>query len=102
MMKGLSSVSEIIPRVIKSMGLKKKAEQVQVMLDWNEIVSSPISEKTKPVEVKRGVLKVLVESSAWMNELQLMKAELIEKIEHRFGKNKIRDIRFCLGRIDSK
>ncbi len=99
-MKGLFPVSEIIPRVIKSIGLKKKADEIQVMLDWDSIVGSLIAEKTKPAGVRRGVLKVLVESSAWMNELQLMKPEIIAKIERRFGRNKIKDIRFCLGKID--
>jgi predicted nucleic acid-binding Zn ribbon protein len=99
-MKGLLPVSEIIPKVIKPMGLQKKSEQVEIMLEWGSIVGEKISAKTKPDGVKRGVLRVLVESSSWMNELQLIKPELMTKIENRFGKNKIRDIRFCLGKIE--
>lgn len=98
-MKGLLPVSEIVPKVIKSIGLKKKADEIQVLLDWNSIVGAEISKKTKPAGVKRGVLNVLVESSAWMNELQLMKPEIMAKIENRFGRNRIRDIKFSLGRI---
>lgn len=99
-MKSISSVGEIIPNVIKSIGLKKKYEQIQIMDDWNEIVGYRISEKARPIEVRRGVLRVGVESSAWMNELQLIKPELMGKIENRFGRNKIKDIRFCLGRTE--
>ncbi len=101
-MKDISSISEIIPGIIKTLGLEKKSIQMQIMLDWKEIVGKRISEESMPVTVKRGILKVKVSSSAWMNELQMMKPELMERIEKRFGRNRIRDIRFCLGRIQNK
>lgn len=99
-MKGVSSIGEIIPKIIKSIGLKKKAEQNQVLFEWDSIVGEQLSEKTKPIGVKRGILRVLVESSVWMNELQLMKPVLMEKIEGKIGRNKIKDIKFCLGKIE--
>ncbi len=72
------------------------------MLDWKEIVGKRISEESIPISVSRGILKVRVSSSVWMNELQMMKPGLMERIEKRFGRGKIKDIRFCLGRIQNK
>jgi len=96
------SITEILPGVIRSLGLKKKSEQLQVLREWGSIVGEEIFKRTKPVTVKKGVLKIMVDGSAWMNELQLLKPEILSRIEAKFGKGQIKDIRFVPGKIDNK
>lgn len=101
-MKGLNSIGDILPRVLKRAGLEKRAKQYDAILEWENIVGKDIAKNAKPERVHRSVLKIRVRSSAWMNELQLMKPEILKKFEERFGKGTIRDIRFYLGSIEGE
>ncbi|HEY4715796.1 MAG TPA: DUF721 domain-containing protein [bacterium] len=98
-MKGIYSIGEVIPKVIKSLGLEKKSKQVDAMLLWKEIVGERVSEKSMPIGISRGILKISVCSSSWMNELQMMKPEIMEKVGKKVGINIIKDVRFYLGSI---
>ncbi len=61
---------------------------------WSEIVGEAIAERAHPRYLRQGVLFVEVSSSAWANELQLLKPRLLQKLEARFGKGVVKDLRY--------
>ena len=67
---------------------------------WEKAVGLPISENAKPFAVKGSLLLVHVSSSAWMHQLQFLKSELLDKINHRLNNERVEDIKFKIGPLD--
>jgi hypothetical protein len=65
----------------------------RVIYRWAQLVGPRIAERTRPVGWHRGTLTVAVASSAWLNELSFMRAELLERINAELGKDTVRTLR---------
>ena len=70
---------------------------MQLVRVWEKVVGPPISDNAKPFAVKGTLLLVHVSSSAWLHQLQFLKAELLEKLNHDLKSEKIEDIKFKIG-----
>lgn len=64
---------------------------------WNQTVGPPISDNAKPFAVKGSLLLVHVSSSAWLHQLQFLRAELLEKLNQSLDIPQIDDIKFKIG-----
>jgi predicted nucleic acid-binding Zn ribbon protein len=64
---------------------------------WEVAVGSPIRDNAKPFAVKGALLLVHVSSSVWLHQLQFLKAELLEKLNHGLTGQRIDDIKFKIG-----
>ena len=83
-----------------------KASRIDVDLDahriwqqWKDVVGPTIAENTRPQAVKGKLLLVNVSSAPWMQQLQFLKSELIEKLNDTLGKEVVGDIRFKIGSV---
>ena len=70
---------------------------LQLVRVWEKVVGPPISDNAKPFAVKGTLLLVHVSSSAWLHQLQFLKAELLEKLNHDLESERIEDIKFKIG-----
>jgi predicted nucleic acid-binding Zn ribbon protein len=66
---------------------------------WKQVVGPPICDNAKPFAVKGPLLLVHVSSSTWVHQLQLLKVELLEKLNHGLKKERIEDIKFKIGPV---
>ncbi len=64
---------------------------------WNDVVGKVISEAAQPVGVKGSCLRVEVADSAWMQELQLMAGDILEKVNDALENGGLKEIQFQLG-----
>jgi predicted nucleic acid-binding Zn ribbon protein len=92
----MKKVGTIIDRVMSKLGLSKRYHEQKALLVWDSIVGGRIAGKTKPLYAREGTLVVEVENSTWMNELQFLKREMIEKLNKKIGQWVIDDIHFLL------
>ncbi len=92
--RNIKSLGEAIQNVLKTYGLENNVKQYNVLQQWHDIVGEEISRVTSPQDVNEHVLHIKVKSMTWRTELQFHKMEILSKIEKRFGKNIIKDIRF--------
>ena len=69
---------------------------------WNAIVGEKWQNKTRVGNVSRGVLEVFVSSAAVNQHLGFQKKKLIAELSKRVPQNKIKDIKFSLGSIESR
>ena len=67
---------------------------------WREAVGQKLAPHTRPGNVRRGVLEVLVASSSVMQELAFVKAKVIKQLAQLAPDQKIRDVRFRVGPIE--
>lgn len=91
-------VGDLLERVLKRKGLAPKLEAASVLTDWESLVGPGISAVTRPERVSEGVLFVSVANSPWMMELNLMKADLLRRVNAGKGEGgRIRQIVFVMG-----
>lgn len=93
-------ISDIIPKVLREMGLAQKVKEAEIVRDWAIIVGDVVSKHCRPVELNKGFLTVNVDSSPWLNELhRFSKGLILQKLQERLGKKAVRDIRFRIGEV---
>ncbi len=68
---------------------------------WNDIVGEKWQSKTRVGNISRGTLEVFVSSPAVNQHLGFKKKKLIADLIKRIPQNKIKDIKFSLGSIES-
>ncbi len=92
----MKKVGNIIDRVMKDLGLSRRYNEQKSILFWDDIVGLRKSNKQRPLYTRDGKLIVEVENSTWMNELQFLRMEILEKLNKKLGRWTIVDIYFLL------
>lgn len=87
-------ISEALRNLLRSLGIEKRLLEAQAAEVWSDVVGPEIDRVTHVTGVEMGVMKVAVRDSLWSQELSLMKADIISKLNERVGGEVIRDIRF--------
>ena len=95
-MKAPEPFDELIERVGEARFAKKKLP-IPVAV-WREAVGPRIADRARPVVIERGILTILVATSVWANELQMLSKEIVERIKTR-GIH-ITGVRFRVGSMD--
>ena len=92
-------IADVLQGWIDKSGIATRIGQASVVPDWEKLVGPQIASVTAPTSVSAdGTLWVQVTTHAWMNELSLMKPQLLRALNGRPGSAKIRDIRWQLLR----
>jgi hypothetical protein len=66
---------------------------------WQKTIRAPISENAKPYAMNGSLLLVHVSSSVWVHQLQFLKSELIDRLNHELKAGQITDIKFKIGPV---
>lgn len=90
-------VGDLVSRFLEKSGLAPRVEAAGVLTDWPERVGAQIAAVTRPTTLSDDTLFVAVASSAWMMELNLMKAELMRRVNAGRGEGRIRQIVFVMA-----
>ena len=90
----MQHIQVAIRNFLKKSGLNSGVEQQKALKLWGEIVGDSISKNTEPMSIKNGTMIIKTTNPVWKQELQIQKAEIIEKLNHRLKKNIIKEIRF--------
>jgi len=93
----VSSAAAWVDGILKSQFFADGLNEEEVKAAWKEIAGDFIGANTEPVSVKEGHLVLRVTQPAVRFHLEQLKPELLKKIQDRFGKGKVRSIRFNLG-----
>jgi predicted nucleic acid-binding Zn ribbon protein len=97
--KKLDKLSRILGSLMKVRGLQGRMSEYRIFGQWEKTVGSVIAGHAQPVSVRGSKLFVAVDSPAWMQQLSLLKPEIIEKVNRSLGKEAIREIGLNLGEI---
>ena len=93
-----SPASQLVPQVMKKLGLEQRLQQSQVFFLWPEIVGSDVARHAQPVSLRNGLLVVTVDHPVWLQELsRYHKPLMLQKVQERIGKKAVRDICFRIG-----
>jgi len=87
-------IGEALEELVQKLGIKKKLQEYDAVLRWEEIVGQQIARVTVATRITKGILFVRVKSSAWRNELTMRKVEIKEKLNTALGEDIVTDIKF--------
>ena len=90
-------VAKILERLTTKMGIAARLEAEKAVVLWEEAVGKNIARRAKAVSIRNRILFVVVQNSAWLQELSLLKEGIIEKVNSLVGKEVVKDIVFRIG-----
>lgn len=99
MARRIDKLSVTLGRILKAHGLEGRLCEYRILGSWEKTVGAAIARHAQPQSVQGKKLTVIVDSPAWMQQLSLLKPELVKKVNEHFGRNIIRDIILRLGEI---
>ena len=96
--KSASPANQLVPLVMKQLGLEERLQQSQVFYLWPTIVGSDIARHAQPVSLRNGLLVVACDHPMWLQEItRYSKPLILQKVQERLGKKVVRDISFRIG-----
>jgi predicted nucleic acid-binding Zn ribbon protein len=77
-------------------------EIVRLLRVWPEVVGEAISRRTEVSGIKFHTAVVRVSGAMWIQELNLMKPQILERLSGALGDDVVRDVRFVQGRLSRR
>lgn len=87
-------LQQALDESLRRLGIARQARRARAVDVWAEVVGTAPARASMATACKDGVLFVAVKTSVWANELSLLKADIIKKLNRRLGRGTIVDIRF--------
>jgi hypothetical protein len=79
-------------------GLRDRMLEDTIRSSWAEIAGPEIARRSRPGELRAGVLTVLVDNSPWLQEVTLRSTEILAGIRARHG-SAVTSVRCALGTL---
>ena len=90
-------VGDLLGGLLRKWGVDREVARQGAMERWPSVVGERIAGVTRARAVSSGTLFVEVRSSAWMNELNLMRHELLRRLNAGEKEGRIERIVFVLA-----
>ena len=75
---------------------------VRLAKAWPEIVGEAIARRTEIVSLKFHTAVVKVSGAMWIQELSLLKSQILARVQARLGDDSVRELRFVQGRLSRR
>lgn len=92
-----ASLSGALAEYLDKSGLGDSLARLGAVDEWASAVGPRVAEVTRAVEVRGDVLVVEVLSSAWINELSMMRGLVLERVNASRAEAPVRAVRFRLA-----
>jgi len=100
-MKRPMPVSDLLESAFSGKPVQKRLRDIKVWQVWEEAVGAQIASKASPASIRDGVLTLRVKGSAWMQQLSLMKHEIISHLNSAVGEPVVSELVFKQGVVTS-
>jgi len=85
-------IDNLIREMLGKPGMGEQISRHQAWLVWDKIVGQQIAMHARPRKLRRGVLEVQVDHPVWMQQLHMMKPQILAKINARVPSAQITEI----------
>jgi hypothetical protein len=90
-----NSLANISHGIVYRLGGDKYERFIHVYLCWKRVVGDLLASRSHPVKLEQNILFVGVQNNTWMQELLLLKQDIISKYKSIF-QEEIADIIFLI------
>jgi predicted nucleic acid-binding Zn ribbon protein len=98
-----ASLKEIVADVLVSLEKADLRKRGKIFIHWPEIVGEVLARHTRPEHVRGKKLKVIVDSSNWLYEINRnLEQKILEKVQEWVGKETIQEISYHVGEINER
>lgn len=87
----------MVDGLLEKWGLADAVARAQLFEGWEDRVGPRVAERARPVGFDEGTLFVEVESASWLSELQMMKRQILERINAGRTRGRVEKIVFVQG-----
>lgn len=92
------SVAEVLPKVLGAVRIDKRQAEAEIVKVWNASIDPSVVKHAQPTGLNKGTLFVTVDSSVWLAEIvRYRRREILERLQHSFGKDLVTRISFRVG-----
>lgn len=92
-----TKIADVIKSVFHQLEDEKNISQEYINNCWKQLAGEAGLRHSKPTDLRKKVLTVRVDSSAWMQELTLQKRRILKGLQRTLGKDRISEIHFKIG-----
>lgn len=75
---------------------------VRLISAWPEVVGETIARRTEVAGLKFHTAVIKVSGAMWIQELNLLKLQILFRLRERLGEETVRDLRFVQGRLSRR
>ena len=94
-----AKAGDLLGTILAGWGLEERLQQYRALLIWAEVVGPQIAARTRPEKIRDGVLEVCVDQPTWMQQLQLLKPQILAKLNGQLGDTPLREIYLKRGKV---
>jgi len=91
-MKQAEKVGNLLKQVLGKKGMDDRLNRYQAWLIWDKVVGQQIATRARPLRFRQGTLEVQVDHPVWMQQLQMLKPQIIAKLKQQLPNADITDI----------
>jgi len=89
---------KVVSKVLIDLKMDSRRADIEIIKVWNSALDPVIVAHAQPHNLHKGTLFVNVDSSAWLSEIvRYRRKEILDRLQHSFGKNLIQKISFRVG-----
>lgn len=92
-------LARAIGRALRELNMDQRVKESRAMALWPDVVGEVTAGRTRPLHVNRGTMIVAVASSAWANQLNLLKSRYLDALAQRVGPGVIQDLRWRVAEV---
>jgi len=94
----VESLKNALQRALNQRGLEGELKGWDAVTEWARVVGPRIAARSRAVTFQAGTLVVEVDGSAWMQELNVLKRQLIKTLNRELGSATVREVRYVVPR----
>jgi predicted nucleic acid-binding Zn ribbon protein len=91
----MDKAGNILGGILARHNIRKIGELANIAAEWGAICGDAVAGHCAPADLRDGVLSIVVDSPAWMQQLSFLKAELLDRLRP----HGIEDVRFTRGKL---
>lgn len=92
------SAGNLMPALLKRLGLDQRRREAEVAKVWKNLIDPSVTAHAQPAGIRKGTLFVDVDSNVWLSEIvRYRRQEILQRLQHAFGKEFIARISFRVG-----
>ncbi len=90
-------MNQVLEEILRSYGLQERIHEYRVFREWPAAVGEQVARHAWPARLQGKTLHVVVDSSPWMQELSLLKTDILDRLNARMGRKLLTNLRFRVG-----
>jgi predicted nucleic acid-binding Zn ribbon protein len=92
-------IANILSELMSRRGYGRELSDQQFGEVWRQVAGPQIAAMTRPGQLKRGVLEVIVANSTLLQEFTFQKGSLLTQMQQKLPDAQIKDLRFRVGSV---